>query len=207
MTASAEILDELRKSTLAIEAQACLAAISEAEAEAFRSLYDGTLWTGSMASFPDWPGATGPTGKPTHAAGAFQDQPATYRDIAAKTGDSSFEPASQVANNWFLAKNDFKARTGDDLLTTLKAGALDKVASGLVGTWSGGANAGFAARYNHQPRGTWHDPRPIASAGEFSAIRCRHRSLALGCAGRFYRHQGGGDRSGDPQMHAGHDFC
>ena len=109
MTASGEILDELRKSNLPLVVQACMGALAETEAESFRSLYDGTLWTGSMASFPDWAGATGPTGRPTHAAGAWQDQPQTYADVAAKTGDSSFEPQSQVANNWWLAQNDFKA--------------------------------------------------------------------------------------------------
>jgi len=148
MTASAEILGELRNSTLPIEARACLAALSEGEGGvSFRSLYDGTIWVKSMASFPDWGGATGPTGQPTHAAGAWQDQPQTYADIAAKTGDSSFEPASQVANNWWLAQHDFKARSGEDLLATLQAGGISRVMSALVGTWPGGADARFAARY------------------------------------------------------------
>ncbi len=151
MTASPEILDELRKSSLAVEARACLAALAEGEGGAsFRSLYDGTLWTGSMAAFPDWPGKTGPTGKPTHAAGAWQDQPATYHDVAAITGDASFEPSSQVKNNWALAIHDFKANSGGgDLLATLQAGPsnLSAVQQGLVTTWPGGADAGFAARY------------------------------------------------------------
>lgn len=163
MTATAEILDELRRSMLAIEARACLAALAEGEGgTSFRLLYDGSLWTGSMAAFPDWAGATGPTGRPTHAAGAWQDQPATYRDISAITGDSSFEPASQIKNNDALATHDFKARTGGDLLTTLQAGQFDVVAAGLVETWPGGADAGFAARYadNLAALGTTPAPAP-----------------------------------------------
>src|SRR6266436_6336327 len=96
MTASAEILDELRKSSLTIEARACLAALAETEAQSFRSLYEGTLWTGSMAAFPDWGGATGPTGKPTHAAGAWQDQPATWAAIVQANPGLSFGPQDQL---------------------------------------------------------------------------------------------------------------
>ncbi len=148
MTASAEILNELRKSGLPVEAQACMAALAETEATSFRSLYDGTLWTGSMASFPDWQGQTGPTGLPTHAAGAWQDQPATYRDISALTGDSSFEPQSQIKNNWALATHDFRARAGgEDLLTTLKYGQFEKIPIYLDRTWPGGADKNFPTRY------------------------------------------------------------
>jgi lysozyme len=148
MTASAEVLDELRRSNLPTEAQACLAALSEGEgATSFRSLYGGGIWEGSMAAFPDWPGAIGPSGQPTHAAGAWQDQPGTYADVAKITGITSFEPVAQITNNWALAQHDYHARSKRDLLADLQAGLINLVESQLVGTWPGGAGPEFTTRY------------------------------------------------------------
>jgi len=48
---------------------------------------------------------------------------------------------------WVLAVRDFHTRTGGDLLAALQAGQFDQVSKGLQATWTGGANAGFAARH------------------------------------------------------------
>lgn len=46
--------------------------------------------------FPQWPGKMGPAGI-SHAAGAYQFQPDTWRPIAARLGIHDFSPASQDA--------------------------------------------------------------------------------------------------------------
>ena len=152
-----EIVAELGKSGLAREAQAFLAAVAAGELgtwtrawSPFRCLYGFVEWTGSLAAFPVWAGATGPNLKPTHAASPWQDEPETYRRIAALTGRPGFFPQDQIANNWALAVLDFAAHpaaAGTDLLTALQAGQLAAVEAGLVTTWPAGAGAGFAARY------------------------------------------------------------
>src|SRR5437588_10410159 len=83
-----------------------------------------TEWTGSLAAFPEWDGMI-INGKPTHAFGVWQDEPATYAGIAEKTGLLGVYPQHQVRNNWVLAVQDFERRTnGGDLLATLEAGEL-----------------------------------------------------------------------------------
>ena len=95
-------------------------------------------------AFPDWGGNAE---HDTHAFGVWQDEPETYAEIVALTGDPSVAPQSQITNNWVLAVRDYKTRSGGDLLATLQAGQLDAVSPALIATWPGGADAGFPARY------------------------------------------------------------
>lgn len=56
-----------------------------------------------FASFPQWAGVKLQNGSETHAAGAFQDEPATWTGIQAATGVPDFSPASQdIGNLWLL---------------------------------------------------------------------------------------------------------
>jgi muramidase (phage lysozyme) len=148
------IVDELKASPLPRAAKAAMVALTSELGSAwpyswspFRCLFGLQEWTGSLSAFPPWPGAT-VNGKTTHAAGAWQDQPATYAEIAALTGNAGFEPQDQIANNWVLAVRDFGARSsGADLLAALKAGQLAQVSAGLQATWPAGADAEFGDRY------------------------------------------------------------
>lgn len=165
MTASSEVLTALAAWPQPIQAQACLAAIFEGEGGvSFRTLFGSgkllqpanpniqvsgnqRLWTGSLASFPDWGGAELADGTVTHAAGAGQDEPATVQAVAALSGITGFEPADQLNLNWFLASHDFAARGGGNLLAELVAGHPELVPVYLVKVWPGGADSGFAKRY------------------------------------------------------------
>ena len=163
MTASTEVLTELSKANLTIEAQACLAAISEAEAYDFDILYSGgdlvdpsdtniemegkfRKWTGGFDVFPTWHGAT--TGQLiSTAAGAFQFTGTTWRFVVTNTGKSDFSPQSQIINAWWLAQYDFHRKSGFDLDQALTTNMLPMVSTYLRKTWPGGANANFPKRY------------------------------------------------------------
>jgi hypothetical protein len=113
----------------------------------FRCLFGFVEWTGSLASFPAWPGDSTHN---THAAGVWQDQPSTYADMAAFTGNTGFTPQDQIGNNWALAVHDYGKRTnGGDLLAALKAEQVDRVSPALITTWPEGCDANFPARYAH----------------------------------------------------------
>jgi hypothetical protein len=170
MTASTEILTAIAgwapKPVAASEAQAALAAIFEGEGgRSFRELYSGgellmpdhpnieimgkrRLWTGNLAVFPDWGGAELDDRRTkTHAAGAGQDEPATWQTIGRLTGVTGFEPTDQLDGNWFLAQHDFAARSGQDLLAALQAGHPELVTTYLIRVWPGGADRSFAKRF------------------------------------------------------------
>lgn len=155
---AAEVLTELLASPLPREGRALMTALSTETLignppawpftwSPFRCEFGFHEWTGSLAAFPDWGGNAE---FKTHAVGVWQDEPATYAGIAARTGNAGFEPQDQIVNNWALAVRDYGTRTGGNLLDDLVAGDaahLDAVQKGLVGTWPGGANSGFPARY------------------------------------------------------------
>jgi hypothetical protein len=148
------IVDALKASPLPREAKAAMVAFSSELGSdwryswsPFRCLFGFQEWTGSLGAFPPWPGAT-VGGLTTHAAGAWQDEPATYAEITALTGNPGFEPQDQIANNWVLAVRDFGARSsGADLLAALKAGQYVAVSAALRTTWPAGADGEFGDRY------------------------------------------------------------
>jgi len=153
-SAAPVVISELMKTSYQREEKACAAAISATEAGSrgdFNTLYGGTTWTGSLDAFPDWAGVLfiddNGVQSITHAYGAFQFEPATWRMIAGLTGRSDVRPPSQILNALYLAYKDFKRRSGTDLLVTLKSGALDQISRYLVQTWPGGCDTGFPARY------------------------------------------------------------
>jgi len=149
-----EVVAELRRSAVPREGRAALAAGAAGELgtwtrswSPFLCLYGFAEWQGSLEQFPDWAGAAGPDGRPTHAFGPWQNQPLTYRQIAAMTGRPGVRPQDLIANNWVLAVRDFASRKGGDLLAALQGGQLATVQTGLAGTWPGGFDSAFPARY------------------------------------------------------------
>ena len=149
-----EIVGQLQAAPLPLEAKAAMAALSNELGPVwrypwspFRCLFGFTEWTGSLAAFPDWPGVV-VGGKRTHAFGPWQDEPETYADIAALTGNPGCEPPDQIGNNWALAQRDFASRNGgSSLLTALRGRQYAAVGAALQATWPAGADAGFGARY------------------------------------------------------------
>jgi hypothetical protein len=100
-------------------------------------------WDGSLASFPDWAGAT--TGQlVSTAAGLCQDTRTTFREEAAGFGITDFTPPSQVEFNIKLARKVFKATSGGtELIAALKAGpsGLALIPTHLKSTWPGGCDS------------------------------------------------------------------
>jgi hypothetical protein len=152
---AAEVLAELSKSPLPREAKAAMLALSIETLvgdplawpyswSPFRCEFGFHQWTGALDVFPAWGGNAAHN---THAFGVWQDEPETYGEITALTGDTKVEPQSQITNNWVLAVRDFKVRAGGDLLAALQAGQLDTVSPALIATWPAGADANFPDRY------------------------------------------------------------
>jgi hypothetical protein len=162
LTASPEVLAELRRSGLPVTDQAGLAALAEGEGgNSFRTLYSGGTmlapnnpnvsvvgkirqWNGSLDAFPDWGGATAAGGTHSTAAGAWQDTGTTWLDYAARFGVTDFQPQSQIKFNLALARQRFP-----QFSAVLTAGTPQVVSPMLVKTWPGGADSGFAKRYTN----------------------------------------------------------
>lgn len=122
-------------------------------------------------------------GKKSSAAGRYQFLERTWKDIAGRYGLPDFSPQNQDLGAWYLANEAYKAKTGGDLLTDLKSGAYDKVASALSGTWTslaGGIEAqpGGAAKHlaaapvPNQPVALAPPPAPqgLATAAPISGL-------------------------------------
>lgn len=88
-------------------------------------------------------------GKTSTAAGGYQFLKPTWDEIAAQEGLKDFSPGSQDQGAWALAKRDYTARTGGDLLSALRAGDLQNVARTLSPTWTS-----LAGGIEAQPGGT-----------------------------------------------------
>jgi muramidase (phage lysozyme) len=83
------------------------------------------------------PITSGPdVGKTSSAAGRYQFIAPTWDAQKAKLGLKDFSPASQDTAAWDLAQTEYKAKTGKDLLTTLKSGDTADVLPSLSGQWS-----------------------------------------------------------------------
>lgn len=85
--------------------------------------------------FPQWSGKMGPAGV-SHAAGAYQFQPGTWRGIASKYGLNFQSNSDQDAGAWYLAQETYANKTGRSLDADLDAGYLDKINSALYSTWT-----------------------------------------------------------------------
>lgn len=85
--------------------------------------------------FPQWSGAITASG-PTHAAGAYQFQPGTWRAVAAKFGLNFQNPKDQDAGAWQLAQQQYASATGGDLETDLQAGKFGQIQQALSSTWT-----------------------------------------------------------------------
>ena len=151
MTASVAILNALNQCYGSASSKAFLAAVAEGEGgTTFNILFGGSMWTGSMAAFPPWPGVTLARGSMTHAAGAFQFEPASYAAIAHVSGRAGFEPQDQIQNGWDLADEVFSAKTSAMTLhAALEAAGNDllMIPAYLIKTWPGGCDSGFPKRF------------------------------------------------------------
>jgi hypothetical protein len=151
MTAAAPIIAALNQAIGSASSKAFLAAIAEGEGGAtFNILYGSTMWTGSMAAFPPWPGVLVGNGWETHAAGAFQFEPASYADAVKISGRPGFEPQDQIQNAWDYANLIFGERyKAATLHAALQAGggSLLLIPTYLGNIWIGGANSGFPKRF------------------------------------------------------------
>ena len=109
----------------------------------------GTLAYGGQfdpsKGYPTWDNG----GRPSHGAGAFQDEPSTYNAIRAGSGISAFDPQSQIKGNWWYAQKVYRDATGGrSLEADLKTGALDpRGQEALYTQW----NRGFMRKYVPPP--------------------------------------------------------
>jgi hypothetical protein len=163
VTATEEVLGELRKSGLPVTDQAGLAAIAEGEGGiTFATLYSGgrlinsadasqitmlgriRQWTGGFGSdgFPAWSGATAAGGQLSTAAGPWQDTHTTWKDYVARFGIEDFSPRSQIIFNLGLARSRFPAFS-----TALASGTPELIPAMLGKTWPGGCDCYFPKRY------------------------------------------------------------
>jgi len=116
--------------------QSFLAALSLGEANGphpYSQGVGGVDLTGAptdASGFPQWGGFGN-----SHAAGAFQFQPATWSAEASKLGLNFQNPADQNAAAWDLAQTTYATKTGGDLETDLKAGKLGPIQSALASVW------------------------------------------------------------------------
>lgn len=87
--------------------------------------------------FPQWAGSVTSRG-PTHAAGAYQFQPGTWREVASRYGLNFANPGDQDAGAWYNAQAKYAARTGGRSLDAdLDAGLYDRIRAGLQSEWEG----------------------------------------------------------------------
>ena len=126
-------------------ARACIAAIYVGESQGdYRILCGGKAYHytdgrhfSDFSHFPEWGGQRGPWGV-SHAAGAPQFEPATYRSVQEALGLPDFSPRSQDIGCWYLAESDYHRRThGASLLHDLAdAKKLPGIATALKETWT-----------------------------------------------------------------------
>jgi TP901 family phage tail tape measure protein len=110
--------------------------------------YDIINGGGSFSDFSRHP-REGQRGSSLIASGRYQFLPSTWAGVAPKIGATDFGPENQDKGAWFLAQQDYKARTGRDLATDLQDPSMaGSIRRALVPTWTGLGNmndARFAA--------------------------------------------------------------
>lgn len=121
------------------EGQALLGALASKEsAGRYDALYGGGSFS-DFSQFPQWSGKMGPAGM-SHAAGAYQFQPGTWKDAQKALGLRDFSPESQDKAAWWLAQRDYASRRpGHDLLADLRSGnpaTLADIGAALHPTWA-----------------------------------------------------------------------
>lgn len=86
--------------------------------------------------FPQWAGRVTREG-PTHAAGAYQFQPGTWRAIASRYGLNFANPQDQDAGAWYNAQERYARETGGRSLDAdLDAGLFEQIRQGLSREWT-----------------------------------------------------------------------
>ncbi len=96
--------------------------------------------------FPSWAGKDN-----SHAAGRYQFEPATWRGIVPRfrPGVPDFRnPDDQDWGAWFLAQQDYQARTGTPLRNALQVGDIGGIGGVLRPTWTSMSDDTFPDRYN-----------------------------------------------------------
>ena len=143
------------------EGRALLDTIASTESPGYNVMYGGK----TFSDYSDHPRVavpimSGPNeGLTSSAAGRYQFLGSTWDDQSKKLGLKDFSPANQDAAAWNLAQEVYKQKTGGDLLTELKSGDPQRIASAgavLNKTWTslpGGIEAGtnssrFANAFN-----------------------------------------------------------
>jgi muramidase (phage lysozyme) len=158
------------------EARALLDAIARGESDPtakaegispYYILYGGGSFGGfperlGYAGFPEWEGKDN-----SHAAGRYQFEPATWRGILpwfGSTASPNFRnPDDQDWGAWFLAEQDYGARTGRELISDLAQGRIDSIGGILRPTWTSMSDATFPGRYAAALAVTPSTPAPAAA--------------------------------------------
>lgn len=118
---------------------ALLDEIGRSEGANYNSLYGKGRTFSDFSKFPQWSGATGPTGRPTHAAGRYQFEPDTWAMAAKALGLKDFSPESQDKAALWLAARTYRAATHRDLVADLGSGdpkVLAKIGAILSSQWT-----------------------------------------------------------------------
>jgi muramidase (phage lysozyme) len=124
------------------EARRLLDVIAGVESPGYDVLHGGSRFSG-YGDHPRQPVEIkkGPNkGKHSTAAGRYQFIGSTWDRAKAATGVKDFSPESQDIAAWWLAQEDYKSRTGRDLLGDLRSGdpaTLARVRGQLAPTWEG----------------------------------------------------------------------
>lgn len=138
------------------EAHTLLNAIASTESPGYNVINGGE----KFSSYADHPRRRGAGGEST-AAGRYQFVKGTWDRAAKALGLTDFSPASQDRAAWWLAQQDYRSRTGRDLLPDLQAGEIERVRRGLSDTWKGLADS--AAKF-HKTAGSKGGTTPAATA-------------------------------------------
>lgn len=125
------------------EALALLDTIAGTESPGYNVIYGGR----TFGNYADHPGVSVPikrgvnAGKTSSAAGRYQFLGSTWDDLNLP----NFTPPMQDLGAWILAQRDYKAKTGNDLLSDLRRGDIGQIGKVLSSTWTslpGGIEAG-----------------------------------------------------------------
>lgn len=134
-------------SSIPLEGRAFLNALAIGESGPtpdYTILYGG----GHFATAPAWTFPTWAGNDNSHAAGRYQFEPATWQTVSAAAGLKDFSPDNQDMGAWWLAKYDYNRRSGRDLLSDLRSGVLENVATVLQPTWTSLNASTFPGRYS-----------------------------------------------------------